>query len=120
MIEKIKRIEDCMQQVDAFLASQQIKPISKKKFPVDDGSYGYVYQLGHFGIEITKHQFIVFSKYNSRYIEMQDYDSTESLLDYVLPIIQEYIDDPGITKHLFVRSFNKLKNRALGIANKNN
>ncbi len=119
MIKENKYIEDCMQRVDAFLASQHIKPVSKKRFPVDGGSYGYVYQLGHFGIEISKHQFIIFSKYNSRYIEMEDYDTVEALMNYVLPIIQEYIDDPGITKHIFVRSLNKLKNHAFGLGNKN-
>lgn len=104
------RVDECVKHVDQFLENQKMKPVSKKRFPVDGGSLGVVYQLGHFGIEITVHQFIIFSQYNSRYIDMLDYASTEELMDYVLPLAQEYIDNPEITKHIFVRQINKLKN----------
>jgi len=118
MIENNNRVEECTLAVDEFLAAQKIEPVSKKRFPVDGGDFGYVYQLGHFGVEITRHQFIIFSKFNSRYIEMTDYDNSRELLDYVLPIIQEYIDDPGITRHLFVRQFNQLKKTAFRLINR--
>ena len=75
MIELDSRVSECVQQVDTFLEEQHIKPASKKRFPVDGGSLGVVYQLGHFGVEVTVHQFIIFSKYNSRYIDMADYSS---------------------------------------------
>ncbi|MDH3327459.1 MAG: hypothetical protein OEM38_12190 [Gammaproteobacteria bacterium] len=109
MIEENTFVDECTQQVELFLQEQNTKPESKKRFPVDGGSFGYVYQLGHFGVEITVHQFIIFSKYNSRYIDMVDYKNVEELMGYVLPIIQEYIDDPAITKHIFIRQLDKLK-----------
>jgi len=109
MIIENNRINECTQAVDQFLEKQKIIPVSKKRFPVDGGSIGVIYQLGHFGIEITVHQFIIFSKYNSRYIDMADYKTSDALLDYVLPITQEYIDNPDITKHLLLRQLKKLK-----------
>lgn len=109
MIENNKQVDECSLRVDAFLEENNITPESKKRFPVDGGSFGYVYQLGHFGIEITVHQFIIFSKFNSRYIDMADYKSIEELLEYALPLAQEYINDPSITDHVFIRKFNKIK-----------
>ncbi len=109
MTEQNNRVDECVKEVDAFLEKKNIKPVSKKRFPVDGGSLGVVYKLGHFGIEVTVHQFIIFSKYNSRYIDMVDYKTSEKLLDYALPIAQEYIDDPEITKHIVVRQITKLK-----------
>jgi len=109
MLHTSKMVNECEQAIDVFLQHQSIPPQSKKRFPVDGDSLGVVYQLGHFGIEVTVHQFIIFSKFNSRYIDMNDYRTSQELLDFTLPLIQEYIDDPDITKHLFIRQLNKLK-----------
>jgi len=109
MTEINLRVNTCTQLVDTLLEEQNITPTSKKRFPVDGGSIGTVYQLGYFGIEITVHQFIIFSKFNSRHIDMLDYKNIEELMDYVTPIIQQFIDDPDITKHIVVRKINKLK-----------
>jgi len=110
MISRNERVDECTAAVDAFLEKNNVTVETKKQFPVDGGDIGVVYKLGHFGIEITKHQFIIFSQYNSRHIDMLDYDSSTDVLNYALPIAQEFIDDPDITKHVFVRAFHRVKN----------
>jgi len=95
--------------VDKYLQQREFTPESKKRFALKDGSYGYIYQLGIFGIEITVHQFIIFSKYNGRYIEMDDYKNADELLEYVLPLVGEFIDDPVITKNIIARQFYNVK-----------
>jgi len=117
MINEDPRVGDCASRIETFLDKQNIKPFSKKRFPVDNNTFGYIYQLEHFGIEASVHSIIIFSKYNSRMIDLVDYENNDLLFEYVFPIIQEYIDDEDIGKNPLVKHFHKLKN-ALGLDRK--
>lgn len=104
-------LDYCIEKIDTYLAEQNIPPTIKRKFKETSKIHGTVYKFSHFGVEVSTNQVTIFGKYVSEFFDIEYYENKDKLLEALLPRINEFHQNPVLTKHPFIRFFSKLKNR---------
>jgi len=102
-------VDYCVEKIDEYLAQQNIEPLVKRKFKETAKIHGIVYKFPHFGIEVVHNEITLFGKYKSQYFDAELFETTDKLVEDLLPAILYFYQNPAITKHPLIRFFHRFK-----------